>query len=299
MRPLDLLKLLQRISRESGGDVSLDALARRAGWSAFHLHRALRGLVRETPRRYIERLRLERAAGQLLAGEGSVLEIALESGFASHEVFTRAFRRRYGCTPTRYRARALAGTSALERARHLALTQAIGPCIGLYHVPFQPRSRSPTMPVLSITRQERPAQPLLLIRRRIARSELQPTLAEAFGTLFAHGAAAGLPIAGAPLARYLSTGPGLWTLEAAMPLAAPAAATGEMQPGVLPAGPVAVGLHAGAYEELPDTHAAIERWIETHGLAAAGAPWESYLTDPAQHPDPRDWRTEVCWPLAP
>ena len=30
----------------------------------------------------------------------------------------------------------------------------------------------------------------------------------------------------------------------------------------------------------------------------SGAPWESYVTDPADHPDPADWRTEVYWPLA-
>jgi hypothetical protein len=42
-------------------------------------------------------------------------------------------------------------------------------------------------------------------------------LAECFGKLFAHGQKAGLPIAGWPLARYVSMGPGLWTVDAAMP----------------------------------------------------------------------------------
>ena len=153
------------------------------------------------------------------------------------------------------------------------------------------------MPTLSITRQERPAQPILLIRRRIARTALQSMLAECFGKLYGHGQSAGLPIAGWPLARYVSMGPGLWTVEAAMPLAIPATAQGEMEPGLLPGGPVAVGIHAGAYEQLPETNAAIEQWIEANGLRVGGAPWESYITDPAQHPDPADWRTEVCWPL--
>ena len=48
----------------------------------------------------------------------------------------------------------------------------------------------------------------------------------------------------------------------------------------------------------PETNAAVERWIEEHGFRVGGAPWESYVTDPAQHPDPADWRTEVYWPLA-
>jgi len=153
------------------------------------------------------------------------------------------------------------------------------------------------MPTISVTRQHFAGQPILLIRRRIARHELQSMLSDCFGKLFGHGHKAGLAIAGWPVARYLSVGPGLWTVEAAMPLASAAAGDGEMEAGSLPAGPVAVGVHAGPYEELPGTYAAIEQWMTDQGLKAAGAPWESYVTDPGQHPDPADWKTEVYWPL--
>jgi effector-binding domain-containing protein len=57
-------------------------------------------------------------------------------------------------------------------------------------------------------------------------------------------------------------------------------------------------MHAGHYEQLTQTYAAIERWMEEHGLLKGGAPWESYVTDPAEHPDPADWRTLVYWPVA-
>lgn len=154
------------------------------------------------------------------------------------------------------------------------------------------------MATLSITRQERPEQPILLIRRRIARTQLADMLAECFGKLFVHCQTAGLPLAGWPLARYVSMGVGLWTVEAALPLAAPAAGEGEMEAGVLAAGPVALGIHAGPYEQLPETNAAVEKWIEQNGWRVAGPPWESYVTDPSEHPNPADWRTEVFWPLA-
>jgi AraC family transcriptional regulator len=154
------------------------------------------------------------------------------------------------------------------------------------------------MPVISIARQERAEQPILLIRRRLSRDDLRSVLAQCFGRLYAHGHTAGLPIAGWPLARYLSTGPGLWTIEAAMPLATPAAGEGEMEPGILPGGPVALGVHAGPYDQLAETNAAIGKWIEANGFRVGGAPWESYITDPGEHPDPADWRTEVYWPLA-
>lgn len=151
---------------------------------------------------------------------------------------------------------------------------------------------------LTISRKDFPGQPILLIRRRIARGELSSTLAECFGTLFGHGQRAALPIAGWPLARYVAMGPGLMTVEAAMPLAAPASAAGIMEPGSLPSGPTAFAVHVGAYEQLPETHAAIERWIDAQGYQVGGAPWESYVTDPAEHPDSAEWRTEVYWPLA-
>jgi len=154
------------------------------------------------------------------------------------------------------------------------------------------------MPTLSIERKVREAQPILLIRRSLARSELQGMLSECFGKLFGYGQQAGLPIAGWPLARYLSTGPGLWTVEAAMPLAVQVPGEGEMEVGVLEAGPVAVALHAGPYDQLPETFAALERWIQANGYKPSGAPWEWYVNDPGEFPDPKDWRTEVHWPLA-
>ena len=46
---------------------------------------------------------LERAAYRLDTSDLSVLEIALESGYASHEAFTRAFARSYGTTPREWR----------------------------------------------------------------------------------------------------------------------------------------------------------------------------------------------------
>ena len=153
------------------------------------------------------------------------------------------------------------------------------------------------MPTISVARQQYAGQPILLIRRHIPRAQLQGMLSECFGKLYAHGRKAGLPIAGWPVARYLSVGPGLWTVEAAMPVATTVSGEGEMESGTLPAGPVALGIHAGLYDQLPETYAAIEKWMQANGVRAGGAPWESYLTDPTQHPDPADWRTEVYWPL--
>jgi AraC family transcriptional regulator len=293
----DLLTLLRALRRRLDADVSLDALSAHAGWSPFHLHRAFTRMVGETPKQYTLRLRLEGAAAKLLASDDSVIEVALASGFASHEVFTRAFRRHFGRTPVEYRVTALAGASPAVRARHRAITSTTGPCVSLFHLSMNRPRRSASMPTLSIERRELPAQPVLVIRRRIARTELQPALAECLGKVYGHCMKLGLPLDGRPFTRYLSTGPGLWTIEAGKPLAAAAAGEGEMEAATLPAGPVAMAVHGGLYDELTTTYAALERWIDTNGYRTAGAPWESYITDPADYPDPADWRTEVYWPI--
>ena len=71
-----------------------------------------------------------------------------------------------------------------------------------------------------------------------------------------------------------------------------------MEAGFLPAGPVAVAIHGGPYDSLQETYVALEKWVEENGHRVAGPPWEQYVTDPGEHPNPADWRTEVCWPLA-
>ena len=59
----------------------------------------------ETPARFRRRILLERSAFRLLTTEQTVLDVAVSAGFASHEAFTRAFRRAYACTPSAWRAR--------------------------------------------------------------------------------------------------------------------------------------------------------------------------------------------------
>jgi len=83
--------------------LSTAALARRSGFSVRHFHRVFTARVGEAPKEHIRRLRLERAAGQLRQSKRSILAIALDAGFGSHEAFIRAFRERFGRTPTVYR----------------------------------------------------------------------------------------------------------------------------------------------------------------------------------------------------
>ena len=288
--------MLPLVLRRLRDDASLRSLALRARRSPFQFHRDFSRLMGETPKQYTMRIRLERAAADLVAHRETVLNVALSQGFASHEVFTRAFVRYFGCTPLRYRMR-FARVLARDRDRHAALVHAIAPCQRLFRFQREPVTGRMTMTTPTIVRKNFPGQPILFIRRKVLHSQLKDMFAECFGKLFMHGHEAGLPIAGWPLARYVAMGPGLWTVDAAMPVASRGQPQGEIQAGELYAGPVAFAVHRGPYDRLPETNAAIERWIEANGYVVNGAPWEWYVTDPAEHPDPNDWKTEVYWPL--
>jgi AraC family transcriptional regulator len=296
--PRDLLQIARDIRDRRTTRAPLDELAAGAGWSPFHLHRTFRALFRETPKQYALRLRLQQAAAKLASTDTTVLDVALSAGFDSHEVFTRAFRRHFGVTPARYRTGALAGASTETRARHLAIVQTAGPCFGLYHVPTSSTPGRSSMPTLSIERREISTQHIVFVRSRTARNELSAAIGEGLGKAFPYSQRAGLAIVGRPFTRYLSTGPGLFNIEVGIPVATAPNGEGDVAAGTLPGGAVAVAMHGGSYDQLTDTYAALERWIESNGYRISGAPWESYITDPADHPDPADWRTEVYWPIA-
>ena len=67
----------------------------------------------------------------------------------------------------------------------------------------------------------------------------------------------------------------------------------------LPAGRFAVALHAGPHRDVDRTYAALGTFAAGLGRDGTGPVREVYLTDPFDTPDLTQWRTEVCWPLAP
>ncbi len=149
----------------------------------------------------------------------------------------------------------------------------------------------------SVTKKTLTPQPALAVRRTIKPDGIAKALSEMFPQVAVYAQQSGIAMAGAPYARYLSMKGNEWVIEAGFPVAAPAAGSDEVIAAALPGGPAAFTIHSGPYDKLRDTHSAVHDWIVEQKLDAAGAPWESYVTDPGQHPDPKDWKTEVYVPL--
>ena len=86
-------------------DAGAEELAARLYLSRFHLDRIVSSVAGEPPAAFRRRVLLERAAYRLATTDRSVLDVAVEAGYGSHEAFTRAFTKGYGVAPTAWRAR--------------------------------------------------------------------------------------------------------------------------------------------------------------------------------------------------
>jgi AraC-like DNA-binding protein len=84
--------------------LSVDDLARAAGFSRAHFIREFRRAFGESPHAYLLTRRLERAAALLRNTDRSVAEICVSVGLSSIGSFTSSFSRTYGMSPTAYRA---------------------------------------------------------------------------------------------------------------------------------------------------------------------------------------------------
>lgn len=85
-------------------DLSVEALAARAGLSSRQFSRRFRSAFGNSPAAYIEALRLDAARASLAQG-ASIARIAQVTGFKSADVFRRAFERQFKLNPGEYQKR--------------------------------------------------------------------------------------------------------------------------------------------------------------------------------------------------
>ena len=129
LKALELLMLLDRIPQESGADayfpseqtelahhlrdhlltnregyVSLAQLAAEHEMSVSHLQKLFKQVYDVPVYRYIKEYRLEQAAVELVRSRKPITEIAQRAGYDNASKFSESFKKRYGKTPSRYRA---------------------------------------------------------------------------------------------------------------------------------------------------------------------------------------------------
>ena len=85
------------------GDCSLEKVASAVGITPNYLHTIFTKQVGMTPLNYVIHKRIEQAKLLIMAGEKSMVEIALDLGFCSQSHFCRTFKATCGITPAKYR----------------------------------------------------------------------------------------------------------------------------------------------------------------------------------------------------
>lgn len=112
-------KVFDFIESNYSREISLEELAEVAHFSKFHFTGIFAAGVGETPFKFIQRVRLEKAATFLLLyPKESVSEIATKTGFNDLAIFSRNFKIQFGVSPSVYRLERIKISNISQTARN-------------------------------------------------------------------------------------------------------------------------------------------------------------------------------------
>lgn len=264
--------------------LDLSRLAEVAAMSPYHFHRTYHAMHGETAAETVRRLRLHRAAVELITGELPVPRVARRAGYGSQEAFTRAFKVAYGVPPARYRA-------------SFVPSPTVGP--SKRTSPIGAEDAMDTTITYQATIRETPA----LRVAALAHHGEYMNIGGTFERLMAMAGGQGLL---GPWTRSFgiyyddpaSTPRDALRSDACVMLPDGKTPSGELQLREIRGGRYAVTLHVGPYAELHFPYTWLYgTWLPTSGEEPADAPSiEEYLNDARVVP-PSELRTEIWLPL--
>jgi len=273
MRPSTVESYYERILRtlvhiQEHLDESLDwtELARVACFSPYHFHRIFCGVVGETVADHVRRLRLERAAQRLKSGERPVTDIAFEAGYEAHEAFTRAFRARFGASPSGFR------ESRPDPA------------------PLEP---------IAVKVEKLPAMRVAFVRHVGPFKDV----GAAWGSVMGWAGMRGLF---GPHTRAIGvihddpdiTAPEQLRYDASVTVLGDVRAEGTIGIQEIAAGDYAIARHRGPYDRISETYARMcGEWLPSSGRELATAPALEFYLNAPQTTRPEDLLTDACLPL--
>ncbi len=279
-----IVRTLVYIQQHLDDELELDRVAGVAAFSSFHFHRIFRGLVGETLKEHVRRLRLERAAGSLKRLDVPITQIAFEAGFETHESFTRAFGAMFGASPSSYRN---AHKPAPESASGTHIDDVSG-----YHPPEY--GDPPPVAVKEL-------QPMRIIFLRHVGPYSQ--VGATWGRLMSWAGPRGLLGPGMKMIGIVHDDPDVTPqdkirYDAAVVISRPVEPEGEIGTMELPGGKYAVVTHKGPYDGLGKTYQQVYgNWLPKSGHELRDTPaFEQYLNSP-QNTRPEDLLTLIHVPV--
>jgi AraC family transcriptional regulator len=96
-------RVLEYIDEHIDDDLTVEILSKVAALSRFHFHRQFSHLFGVGVHKYVQLVRFRRASYELAFRDHRIIDIALASGYESHEAFSRAFKKAVGQAPSAFR----------------------------------------------------------------------------------------------------------------------------------------------------------------------------------------------------
>ena len=249
-------------------------------------------MVGESVAGHVRRLRLERAAHRLRFTSKSIIDIALEAGYETHESFARAFRASFDESPSEFRAGHLAAVhAAAATGIHYSDSSALKD--------FQQVARRD--PPLAVRKHHLPAVRVAFLRH------VGPfdAVSDTWGNLMTWAGRAGLFSSMAGMLGVVHddpdiTEPAKLRYDAAIILRH-AQFTPEGDIGIQQIGPgeYAVAKHRGPYEALSQTYARMcGEWLPDSGCELSSAPALEFYRNSPMDTAPEELLTDIYLPLA-
>src|SRR5262245_5231874 len=286
-----ILKVLLHIQKNLDQPFSLDELASIASFSPFHFHRIFRGMVGESVKEQVRRLRLERAAHRLRFTGQPVIEIAFDAGYETHESFTRAFHTMFAESPTEFRNnhRTVAHGAAPSGVHYAA-----DGLVDAFRIP------KPGEAPIAIRVESLPEMRVAFARHVGSYDHV----GSAWQGLMGWAVRSGLLGATTTMIGIVHddpevTPPDKMRYDAAIPVADGVKPDKDIGVQQLDAGRYAIGTHRGPYNRIGKTYARIcGEWLPGSGRELLAAPALEFYRNSPMTAAPEDLLTDIHLPIA-
>ncbi|NVN99488.1 MAG: AraC family transcriptional regulator [Geobacteraceae bacterium] len=272
-------RVLIHIYQNLDESLTINRLAAVACLSPFHFHRIFSAHVGETVTSHVRRLRLERAATRIAFTGVSIMDTALAVGYETPAAFARAFRERFGMSPSEFRSQ-----------QRITIP------------PFTGNSTMREIIVMKPEIRECSETKVLFVRKTGAYNE---AASPAWEALLCFACKNCLMSDGTEMIGIGHDDPDI-TAEEKIRYDACITFSGEVKPegevGVqtIGGGRYAVFLHKGAYAGLKEAYCDIfAGWLPASGCTLGERPvFEKYLNRDAGNTKPENLRTEIWIPVS-
>jgi len=285
-----MVNVVNYIQQNLDNELTLEELAQQANFSSYHFHRIFSGMLGESVKELIRRLRLERAAIELRTSTTSILDIALGAGYESDMAFSRVFKAKSGLLPSKFR--------KSEQARF--------PCLSLSSVRYVTNERISSFEPfidkeLNMKVMIKHVDDMLVayVIHQGPYKECGHAWDTLCGTLAPMGLLGGdAKIIGVSYDDPEVVDPELLRYEACVSVDKVFSTIDEINFKIIASGRYAVTTHIGSYETLHETYQKFfGQWLSQSDYESADKPsFEIYLNDP-ESTEPEDLITDIYLPL--